>query len=388
MNNISEAKYLINKLVSFKTENFDDKPGGYTLEFLEFVKKYLAKNGIQSSLLPYVIEKKVEEKKLRLKNRGILFSRTNSNKPIILFEGHCDTVPLSEKNIAKPMFAMRRDQMIGRGSVDMKGSIVSMILAIKELAKMKNLKYQPALLITSDEEANNFAGIKYFIKHQSKYSGKIKLAICGEPTSFAVKANFYGAMYRTVRFSGKSGHGAHGGEAGNAIVNSVSFLNKLIKYQNKVCKLYDKNLGYSTMNIGVIRGGKKVNQIPSSCVIEYAIRTVKNNKIYDKLFSDITEDKNFYTIEKVFSYDPILISDKDETVNKFKNILAGKGRGQKNRSLSIKEFTEATFLNKAGIKTIVCGPGNSALSHTSFENINIKDILLYKNILKEFIQSL
>lgn len=388
MDKNGEAKYLLNKLICFNTENFDDKPGGYTLELLKFVKKYFAKNGIRSNVFPYAIEKKINGKDIKLKNRGILLSKSNSNKPVILLEGHCDTVPLSEKNIARPMFSMKRDRVVGRGSVDMKGSIVSMILAVKELSKIKNLKYQPVILITSDEEANNFAGIKYFIKHRSKFSSKIKLAICGEPTSFAVKTNFYGAMYRIIKFSGKSGHGAYGKKTENVIVDSIFVLNNLIKYQNKVCKIFDEKFGYSTMNIGVIRGGKKVNQIPSFCDIEYAIRTVKNNRIYDKLFNDIAADKNFYIVEKVFSYDPILISGKDDLVSSFKNILAENGKEQKNKSLSIKEFTEATFLNNAGIKTIVCGPGDSALSHTSCENINIKDILLYKKVLIEIFQSL
>jgi len=389
MDNSNEAKYLMEKLVNFNTENFDDKPGGYTLELLEFVKKYLAKSGIQSSVFPYTIEKKLNGQDILLNNRGILLSKPkNNNKPVILLEGHCDTIPLSEKNIVKPIFRIKQNQIIGRGSVDMKGSLVSMILAIKELAKVENLKYQPVLLITSDEEANNFAGIKYFIKQQDKHNLKIKLAICGEPTSFVVKTNFYGAMYRIIKFFGGSGHGAYSGKEKNAIVNSVFFLNKLMDYQNKVCKLYNSSFGYSTMNIGVIRGGEKVNQIPSSCVIEFAIRTVKNNKIYDKLFHNTTRDKNLYTVEKVFSYNPISVSAKDEIINVLKKILLNEGKEQKNKSLSVKEFTEATFLNTAGIKTIVFGPGDPAFSHTSFESINIKDILLYKNVLKKFFQSL
>ncbi len=389
MDNGSEAKYLLEKLVSFNTENFDDKPSGYTLEFLKFVKKYLAKSGVQSSIFPYNIDKKIDGQNIRLKDRGILLSapKTN-NKPLILLEGHCDTVPISEENIAKPIFRAEQNQMIGRGTVDMKGAIVSMILAIKESAKIQNLKYQPALLITSDEEANDFAGIKYFIKQQNKYNRKIKLAICGEPTNFEIKMNSYGAMYMIIKFFGKSGHGAHNKKTNNAITNSITFLNKLINYEKKVCKLYSDNFGYSTMNIGVIRGGEKVNQIPSSCAVEFAIRTVKNNKIYEKLFNDTMKGKNSYSIEKIFSYNPISISDKDETINTLKNILLNKRKKQKNKSMAVKEFTEATFLNMAGIKTVVCGPGDSMLSHTPFESINIKDILLYKNVLKEFFLSL
>jgi acetylornithine deacetylase len=270
----------------------------------------------------------------------------------------------------------------------MKGGLTSMILAIQELSKNKNLKYQPVLLLTSDEEANNFAGIKYFLKKKESRNN-IALAICGEPTDFEIKTNFYGALYMIMKFSGKSGHGAHSEKLDNAIINSAPFLNKLINYQKKVCKIYDNKFGYSTMNIGIMRGGEKVNQIPYYCDIEFAIRTVKNNKIYEKLFNDMMKVKssNKCKIKKVFSYDPISILTENEIINTLNKILFKKGITQKNKFPSIKEFTEATFLNKAGIKTIVFGPGNSSLSHSFSEQIKISDVLLYKEILKKLFSS-
>ncbi len=389
MDDINEAKYLLEKLVGFNTENFDEKPSGYTLGLLKFAQNYLAKNGIQSSILPYTIDKKIDRQIIKLKDRGILVTTPKKdNRPIILLEGHCDTVPISEEGVIKPIFRAQRGQMIGRGTVDMKGSIVSMILTIKELSKLQNLKYQPALLITSDEEANDFAGIKYFLEQQKKHKYDIRLAICGEPTNFEIKTNFYGAMYVIIKFLGKSGHGAHCRKSENAIINSMPFLNKLVNYQKKVCKIYNGKFGYSTMNIGIIRGGEKVNQTPSSCTVEFAIRTVKTNSIYEELFNDIIRDKSSYEVEKVFSYDPVSISDKDEIIIALKKILSGESKVQKGKLPSVREFTEATFLNGSGIKTVVFGPGNPILSHSSNEKIDIKDVLLARKILVRFFQSL
>ncbi len=389
MDDINEAKYLLEKLVGFNTENFDEKPSGYTLGLLKFVQNYLEKNDIQSNILPYTIDKKIDRQIIKLKDRGILVTTPKKdNRPTILLEGHCDTVPISEEGVIKPIFRAQRGQMIGRGTVDMKGSIVSMILTIKELSKLQNLKYQPALLITSDEEANDFAGIKYFLEQQKKHKYDIRLAICGEPTDFEIKTNFYGAIYIIIKFLGKSGHGAYGKKSDNAIINSITLLNKLVNYQEKVCKIHNDNFGYSTMNIGIIHGGEKVNQTPPSCTVEFAIRTVKSNNIYEKLFNDIIRDKNSYNIEKVFSYNPLSISDKDKMINTLKKALLKENKTQKNKLPSIKEFTEATFLNRAGIKTIVFGPGNPSLSHSSSERIDIKDVLMSKKVLKEFFLSL
>ena len=289
--NKQQTKQLLKKLVNFNTENFDDKPSGNTLDLLEFVKGYLKENNIESEIYQYAVNKKYGGKIKKLKNRGILLTKVSDcKKPIILLQGHCDTVPIEKKGNSKIICSVKGDILKGRGTVDMKGSVASMILAVQELNKNKNLKYQPVLLLTSDEEANEFAGIKYFLE-KKKIKNNIALAICGEPTDFKVKTNFYGALYMIIECFGKSGHSANNSKNQNAIENAIPFLNGLLKYQKEISKICHPQLGRSVMNIGTIKGGKKVNQIPSSCVIEFAVRTVKNNKAYLNLFNKIAEDK-------------------------------------------------------------------------------------------------
>lgn len=382
MNNNNKAKYLLEKLVNFNTENFDDKPSGYTLDFLKFIQKYLKESGIKSKIYKYNLNKKYDGETKKLKDRGILLTEiNNSKKPIILLEGHVDTVPIENENISKAICSVKGNIIKGRGAVDMKGSLVSMILAVQELSKNKNLKYQPVLLLTSDEEANNFAGIKYFLKE--KKNKNIALAICGEPTNFEVKTNFYGALYMIIEYFGKSGHSANSLINQNAIESAIPFLNNLLKYQKKISKICHPQLGCSIMNIGTIKGGRKVNQIPSLCAIEFAVRTVKKNNIYLNLFNDIVKDKKISRkITQVFSYDPICVSSDDKFVSELKKSALKFGRGS--HSNISKEFSEATLLNEAGIKTIMFGPGNPTFSHSENERINVEDVLMAKKILVDF----
>lgn len=385
MNSNNKTRYLLEKLVNFNTENFDNKPSGYTLDFLEFVQKYLKESGIKSKIYKYNLNKKYDGETKKLKDRGILLTEVNdSKKPIILLEGHADTVPIESRDISKTICSIKGNIMKGRGAVDMKGSLVSMILAIQELSKNKNLKYQPVLLLTSDEEANNFAGIKYFLKE--KKNKNIALAICGEPTNFEIKTNFYGALYVIIECFGKSGHSANKLKRENAIENTIPFLNNLIKYQEKVSKIRHPKLGCSVMNIGVIKGGRKVNQVPSSCIIEFAVRTVRNNKIYLDLFNDIVENKKIpHKTTQVFSYDPICIPNDNKLIGELKK--SALKFEKKSQSSVSKEFSEATSLNKAGIKTIMFGPGNPAYSHSADEKIDIEDILLAKRMIVDFFVS-
>ncbi len=380
--NSNKARYLLERLVNFNTENFDDKPSGYTLDLLKFVQEYLKEDGIKSEIHKYDLNKKYGCGTKKIKDRGILLTEINdSKKPIILLEGHADTIPIENKDISKTICSIKGNIIKGRGAVDMKGSLVSMILAIQELSKNKNLKYQPVLLLTSDEEANNFAGIKYFLKEKKRRN--IALAICGEPTNFEVKTNFYGALYIIIECFGKSGHSANNSKDQNAIENSISFLNGLLKYQKEISKIRHPQLGHSTMNIGTIKGGRKVNQIPSSCAIEFAVRTVRKNNIYVDLFNDIVKNKKIpHKTTQVFSYDPVCILSDNKLVGELKKSVLRFGK--KSQSSVSKEFSEATLLNKRGIKTIMFGPGNPVYSHSSNEKINIKDILLAKEIIVDF----
>lgn len=381
--NKQQTKQLLEKLVNFNTENFDNKPSGNTLDLLEFVKEYLKENDIESEIYQYTVNKKYGGKTKKLKNRGILLTKiSNRKKPIILLQGHCDTVPIGKKDNSKIICSVKGDILKGRGTVDMKGSVISMILTIQELSKNKNLKYQPVLLLTSDEEANDFAGIKYFLK-KKKIKNNIALAICGEPTNFEIKTNFYGALYMIIECFGKLGHSANNSKNQNAIENAIPFLNDLIKYQKEISKIHHPRLGRSIMNIGAIKGGEKVNQIPSSCVIEFAVRTVKNNRMYLNLFDKTVKNKKvLHQTTQVFSYDPICISNDNKLIRELKKSVLKFGKNpQSNVS---KEFSEATLLNKAGIKTIMFGPGNPLLSHSSDEEMDIKDVLLAKEIFVDF----
>ena len=126
---------------------------------------------------------------------------------------------------------------------------------------------------------------------------------------------------------GKLGHGANKSENENAIENIIPFLNDLLKYQKEISKIRHPQLGYSVMNIGTIKGGRKVNQVPSSCVIEFAVRTVKKSNIYLNLFNDIVENKKIpHKTTQVFSYDPICVSSNNKFVSELKKSVLKFGK--------------------------------------------------------------
>lgn len=381
MTDAEKIEALTKRLIDFTTENFDDRPSGYTLELLEFLQGFLAENGIESKIHQYELERNVNGEKVKLGKRGILISAFDNKKTVILFQGHADTVPIARK-FENENCLVEKNVIHGRGAVDMKSSLAAMISAIIEIDKNKNLSMKPVLLITSDEEAGNFAGIKKFIEIHNKEKMKLAFAICGEATDFAIKRNLLGAMYLKFIFKGKSGHAANKQQGENAIEKAVPFLNELVRFQEKIEK--EKNaLGYAVMNIGTIRGGKKVNQIPTDCEVEVSLRSIKKNSIYEKELREIAK-RNGGRMEKIFSYDPVAIPARNDFIS---GLRASSDR-IKDEITVMKEFTEATLLNNADIKTVVFGPGNPLLNHSDRERIKTADVISYRDALKKFISDI
>jgi acetylornithine deacetylase/succinyl-diaminopimelate desuccinylase-like protein len=383
MTNLRKLEKLVRELIDFNTENFDDQPGGYTLPCLEHIRTELAGAGIASHIHEYELERLIDGRQENLGKRGILLSAYDPKKPIVLLQGHIDTVPIARR-YRKRLSLSKNGIIYGRGSVDMKSSIAAFMSALIMLKNNPSLAYQPVLLVTSDEEAGNFAGLKQFLDFYEKEKPDIRFAVCGEATRFALKTQMLGALYVRIAFHGKSGHAANRRPGDNAIEKTAPFLSALLAYQ-KILEEEENALGHAVVNVGTIHGGQKVNQIPTDCRIELTIRTTRSNREYEKALAALVR-RHGGQMETVFSYEPKSSTDDDLlTLALEQSIRHAK---KSNPARVMREFTEATLLNECGIRGVVFGPGDPLLNHTDDENITLEDISTYVDILCTFLQDL
>ncbi len=168
-----------------------------------------------------------------------------------------DTVP--------PFFASREDSddMWGRGACDTKGIIASMIGAVSELLAegVRNV----GLLFVVGEERNS-AGA-YFAARESRGS---KFLINGEPGGNRLAVGSKGALRIEVIATGRMAHSAYP-ELGESAIEKL--LDALMEIRFAPLP-DDPVLGPSTMNIGVISGGRAPNVIPDHAKAEVMIRLV------------------------------------------------------------------------------------------------------------------
>jgi succinyl-diaminopimelate desuccinylase len=389
MEELNEEKLLLH-LMKFDTQNSDDaRFECENFRILNFVKKLLSPTKARIRIQKYVVYKQLREKKVKfIRGNLIAVLEKKKNLPFVMMQGHIDTVPVGECKSA-----VKNGKVFGRGATDMKGALAGILLAFLDLAKMKDIKYNPILLLTSEEETN-IAGMKDFLR---KNKIEIDFAINCEASNLEIKNRFKGVIYDRIEVFGKSGHGSKPQEGINAIEKAFPILSNLVNLSYFVNKMKnekfhskdDRSSAYSTMNIGKIEGGDKVNKIPSFCQIEYEMRPVKDSKFYvgmiRKRILEKINKKTRFKQERILCYDPMVISTNDRFIEKLKRSI--KRNERKIKFGVISGFTEATLLNNKNIKTIVFGPGEEKYSHSDNEQIAVKDIKDFKNILITFFKS-
>lgn len=177
--------------------------------------------------------------------------------PVVTLSTHMDTVP--------PFYGSKEDDQYiwGRGACDTKGIIASMIHAAEGLVKdgVRGL----ALLFVVGEERNSAGAFA-----AAKSPRGSKFLINGEPTENKLALGSKGALRYELTASGKMAHSAYPELGESAILKLLDALEAI----RRIPLPADPVLGASTLNIGVIRGGRAPNVIADSAAAEILIRLV------------------------------------------------------------------------------------------------------------------
>jgi len=179
------------------------------------------------------------------------------DSPVVTLSTHIDTVP--------PFFASREDPdaIWGRGSCDAKGIAAAMIVAAESLlaSGTRNL----ALLFVVGEERDS-AGAKTMAA-SPRGSGFL---INGEPTENQLALGCKGALRYELIARGKLAHSAYP-ELGHSAIHALLDVLHQIR---SIRVPEDALLGKTTLNVGVISGGRAPNVVADEARAEIMFRVV------------------------------------------------------------------------------------------------------------------
>ncbi len=178
-------------------------------------------------------------------------------EPVVTLSTHLDTVP--------PFFPAREDETFiwGRGACDVKGIIAAMLCAAEQLLIGGTRNF--GLLFVVGEEKNSAGAY-----HAATTPRGSRFIINGEPTENRLALGSKGALRFELKATGRMAHSAYP-ELGESAINKL--LDALARIRAIELPVHPV-LGPSTLNIGLISGGRAPNVIPDSAEAALMFRLV------------------------------------------------------------------------------------------------------------------
>ncbi len=176
--------------------------------------------------------------------------------PEVVLSTHMDTVP--------PFFGCTEDDefLYGRGTCDAKVIIAAQVAAADRL---RAAGVKVGLLFVVGEERDS-AGAK--VANANPRGSRF--LINGEPTDNRLALATKGALRVELRAHGRMAHSAYPELGESAIEKLVEALGDILKMDLPI----DSEIGPSTLNIGLISGGRAPNVIPDKAEAHLLVRTV------------------------------------------------------------------------------------------------------------------
>ncbi len=286
----------------------------------------------------------------------------------LAYAPHLDTVSVAGMTISPFDPVLRDGRLWGRGSSDTKGPMAAALWAVRDWAQsparaQSRIKW--TFLGLMGEEAGNDGA---HAMADRGFSSDLTLVL--EPTSLGVVTAHKGALWFEVHTTGLACHGATPERGRNAIYAMRRVLevieNRLIP---EVAKHTHAKLGNSSVNVGTIAGGSKINIVPDACIIEVDCRVVPSVKPEDlRLFLE-TELRAVVpdVVVKMQRYSAPL--DTDESlpwVARLGAVSPG--------FTTAPWFSDASVLGGPHCPAVCVGPGSINQAHTKDEFIQISDL--------------
>jgi len=360
---------MIERLIAFPTISRDSNLG-----LIEWIRDYLAGLGVSSRLTYDATGKKA----------NLFATLGQGNKPGLILSGHTDVVPVEGQAWdTDPFKATIKDGLLyGRGSADMKSYIATALaLAPKFLAAEMDA---PLHLALSYDEEVGCIGVQGLIQDLQELGLKPAGCIVGEPTSMQPIIAHKGTHRFRCCITGREAHSSYTTMGVNAIEYAARIIVYIRQMADRFAQLETRDYGftvpYTTMQTGLIRGGLASNIVPKECNFEFEARTMPGVDA-DRLYQEVQDfaasllpemqrvEPNAKIAFEWLASAPGLSTKEHEAIAQ---LVASLSRNTTTGAVSY--GTEAGLFQRAGIPTVVCGPGNIEQAHRPNEFVALEQV--------------
>ncbi|MGZ2746759.1 acetylornithine deacetylase [Burkholderia stagnalis] len=369
MNELS-SRDLLARLVGFATVSRDSN-----LAMIEFIKQTLDDLGIESELFHNAERTKAN-----------LFATIGPrDRGGIVLSGHTDVVPVDGQPWTVDPFRLteKDGRLYGRGTADMKGFIASVLAAVP-VFRERALRVPVHLAFSYDEEVG-CVGVRSMLAALAQRAHRPVLCLIGEPTELKPVLGHKGKLAMRCHVKGAPCHSAYAPHGVNAIHYAARLIGRLEAIGERLSQPehHDSRFDppYSTVQAGVIDGGRALNIVPAECTFDFEVRALPGfeaERVADALHT--------YAEAELL---PKMRAVKPDTDIRFEPLsaypaLATPSDGEAARLLAhlsgsdafgtVAFGTEGGLFSQAGIPAVVCGPGSMEQGHKPDEFVTIAQL--------------
>lgn len=383
MNEVS-SRALLERLVGVATVSRDSN-----LELIAFIRDYLAGLGVASELFHN------EEG-----TKANLFATIGpDDRGGVVLSGHTDVVPVEGQAWSVEPFRLteREGRLYGRGTADMKGFIASVLATVPALLAQP-LKLPVHLAFSYDEEVGCL-GVRSMLAALAQRPHKPRLCLIGEPTELKPVLGHKGKLAMRCQVHGAACHSAYAPYGVNAIEYAARLIGKLGEIGDDLARpeYHDERFDppFSTVQTGVIKGGRALNIVPAECEFDFEVRALPGFEaqvVTDRL-QDYAETQLLPRMRAVsgasdirlrpLSAYPGLATPADSEAARLVALISGSSDFG-----TVAFGTEGGLFDQAGIPTVVCGPGSMEQGHKPDEFVSLEQLQGCDAMLRRLVEHL
>jgi acetylornithine deacetylase len=364
------SRELLDRLIGFATVSRDSN-----LELIAFIRDYLAELGVQSELF-YNPER----------TKANLFATIGPlDRGGVVLSGHTDVVPVDGQAWTMEPFRLteRDGRLYGRGTADMKGFIASVLAAVPVFLR-RPLNMPVHLAFSYDEEVGCL-GVRPMLAALAERPHKPRLCLIGEPTELKPVLGHKGKLAMRCNVKGAACHSAYAPYGVNAIQYAARLIGRLEEIGSELAQPehHDERFDppFSTVQTGVIKGGRVLNIVPAECEFDFEVRALPGfnaEQVSDKLQTyaeaellpkmRAVQNDTDIRLQPLSAY-PGLATSPDSEAARLLALLSGSSDFG-----TVAFGTEGGLFGEAGIPTVVCGPGSMDQGHKPDEFVSLEQL--------------
>ena len=360
---------LMTRLIAFDTESSKTN-----LPLIAFVEDYLRGLGVEHVVVPNSTG-----------DKAAIFATIGPNiDGGVVLSGHTDVVPVTGQDWTSDPFTVRREgsRLYGRGTCDMKGFDAICLAMVPEFQAL-NLKRPIHILLSYDEETTCQGPLDTIARFGVDLPRPASV-IVGEPTLMQVADAHKGvATYRTM-ITGFEAHSSKPHLGASAIEVAHSLMGELYRFAAELREKGAQSDRFdppcSTVHIGTIAGGTARNIMAHHCEFYWEFRGIPGvpqalalQRMEEFAAEHIMPRLGSFPGTSIETMTEVEVPGLDAENGSPAETLALKLTAS-NRTIAVPYATEAGQFQRAGIPTIVCGPGSINQAHQPDEYIEISEL--------------